>query len=218
MPLEYAQLFRPIDDTRFARLRASQERVLQGYAAGLFNRPDIAIELPTGAGKTLIALLVLDYWRNEGNRVAILTGNKTLARQIEAEAAELRVPTVRFEGAGRDFPPGDVRRYHRAQAIAVMNYWAYINQNPGMQPAQYVVLDDAQLADGALASLYTVSVSRKGHPTLFGNLMRLIDGLGSVRSRTISFAISLRARLFTRMRTCCHLRISTHSFTTSNSH
>jgi len=174
MPVNFDELTRPIQGTRFHALRAGQRVALEVYSERASVMPDLAIELPTGAGKTLIALLVLDYWRRQGKRVAVLTGNKTLARQIEAEAAELRVPTVRFEGRGRDFPPADVRRYHRSQAIAVMNYWAYINQNPGMDAAEYLVLDDAQLADGALNSLFTASIARHGHPTLFGTLMRLI--------------------------------------------
>lgn len=172
-PIAYDALVGPAAETRFANLRTGQEAVLQRYAASEHVRSDLAIELPTGAGKTLIALLILEYRRQQGHKVAILTGNKTLARQIVGEAEALGVPIVRFEGRGAELPAGDLRRYKRAQAIAVMNYWVYIQQNPTVEAADYLVLDDAQLAEGALTSLYTVSIGRYQHPSLFDSTMRL---------------------------------------------
>lgn len=172
--ISFEDLVTPTFGTGFAELRPGQRAALHLYAHGEFQKADLGIELPTGGGKTLIALLILEYWRRRGNKVAILTGNKALARQIEREAEILGVSTVRFEGSGRDFPPGEVRRYHRAQAVAVMNYWVYIQQSPTVQRADYLVLDDAQLAEGSLNSLYTVSVSRWKHRALFDALMRLI--------------------------------------------
>jgi CRISPR/Cas system-associated endonuclease/helicase Cas3 len=52
--------------TRYPELRASQARVLTGYAAHT-GTPDLAIELPTGYGKTLIALLIGDYASNRAS-------------------------------------------------------------------------------------------------------------------------------------------------------
>jgi hypothetical protein len=168
-------LIAPTTGTGFAELRNGQEAALQRYAAADYTKADLAIELPTGAGKSLIALLVLEYWRKHGKRVAILTGNKTLARQIEIEGNALGVPIVRFEGRGRDFSPGDLRKYRRGHALAVMNYWVYIQQNPAVESADYIVLDDAQLAEGALISLHTVNITRGDHKILFDQLMREIE-------------------------------------------
>jgi Type III restriction enzyme, res subunit len=151
-----AELIAPSAGTRFQTLRPAQETALLAYAADAHALHDIGVELPTGGGKTLIALLVLEYWRKQGRRVAILTGNKTLARQIEREARDLGVPTVRFEGSSEQFAAKDLRAYRRAGAIAVTNYWVYINQNPAVDPAEYVALD-RRAASGRSAA---VSVHR----------------------------------------------------------
>ena len=136
--------------------------------------PDLAIELPTGAGKSLIALLICEAWRQDGKTVAVLTGNKTLARQMEAEGRALGVPVERFEGAGSSIPLPRRRRYRRAQAIGVMNYWVMFNQNPVVDSADLLVIDDAHLAEGALDSLYSVEVDRFAHPALFDTLVRAL--------------------------------------------
>lgn len=175
MPITLKTLVAPTVGTRFAKLRDAQRECLQIYAAEAHKWADIAIELPTGAGKSLIALLILEHWRKEGKRVAILTGNKTLARQIESEAQGLRAPTVRFEGRREELPPKDLRSYRRSSAIGVMNYWVYINQNPATEPADVLVLDDAQLAEGALASLFSARIGRHEHGALFDQTMKLFS-------------------------------------------
>ena len=173
MALDLSKLVAPVNGTRFSVLRPAQEAVLRDYASEAYALTDIAIELPTGAGKTLIALLILDYWRSQDRRVAILTGNKTLARQLESEGTHLRVPIVRFEGRGDQLLPKDLRAYSRSQAIGVMNYWVYINQKPAVEPAEMLVLDDAQLAEGALLSLFSARIGRFEHPRLLNAIMEL---------------------------------------------
>lgn len=176
MALDFDDLVQPIHGTKFSTLRPAQVEVLRIYVKEAYSKTDLAVELPTGAGKTLLALLILDYWRRaEGKKVAILTGNKALAKQVEQEAAHLHLNTVRFEGSGASFPASDLRLYRRGQAIAIMNYWVYINQNPSVDIADYLVLDDAQLAVGALQSLYSIQIDRNKCESLFKDLMNLLS-------------------------------------------
>ena len=170
--IDYVQLLSELGSATFTDLRPAQVAALERYSADHSATPDLAIELPTGAGKSLIALLICEAWRREGKTVAVLTGNKTLAGQMEREGQQLGVPVVRFEGAGSTIPLPERRRYRRQQAIAVMNYWVMFNQNPVVDSADLLVIDDAHLAEAALDSLFSVEIDRYAHPLLFEALVR----------------------------------------------
>lgn len=169
--IDFAAFLSQLGSAQFTRLRPAQASALSAYTRLQSSDADIAIELPTGAGKSLIALLIGEACRRSGNRVAILTGNKTLARQMEREATSLGVPAIRMEGPGRDIPPQAKRAYQRGQQIAVMNYWVYFNQNPVIDPADLLFIDDAHLAEHCLHSLHSVEINRHSHNSLFEALV-----------------------------------------------
>jgi Rad3-related DNA helicase len=170
--VDYVHLLNELRSATFTTLRPAQVTALARYSDDHSSTPDLAFELPTGAGKSLIALLIGEAWRREGRTVAVLTGNKTLARQMEGEGKQLGVPVVRFEGSGNTIPLPERRRYRRAQVIAVMNYWVMFNQNPVVDSADLLIIDDAHLAEAALDSLFSVEIDRYAHPLLFESLIR----------------------------------------------
>lgn len=120
---------------------------------------DIGIELPTGAGKTLIALLIADQALDEGRSVAILTGTKQLADQVVAQASLLPGLDI-AQFSGKNYPAAELLAYNDATAVGVMNYWTYFNSNPRVSPADVLIFDDAHLAEQALAGLFTINISR----------------------------------------------------------
>ena len=168
---DYQQFLRSLGSETFAQLRPSQESVLQTYAGQFTDVADVAVELPTGAGKTLIALLIAERWRQDGRKATILTANKTLARQMLAEAEEVGIPAVLMQGSGSDIPNGDRRAFQRATKVAIMNYWVYFNQRPVIDPADLVVMDDAHLAEQALHSLYSLAIDRYNHTDLYTSVV-----------------------------------------------
>ncbi|MHB1597069.1 MAG: DEAD/DEAH box helicase [Streptosporangiaceae bacterium] len=146
----------------FRELRPGQRLVLQAYSARYLATPDLAIEMPTGEGKTLLALLIADYALDQGRSVAYLTGTRQLAERVEDEAAELGLDVVRF--AARDYGGARLDDYHQAQAVGVMNYWVYFNSRPVPQPADLVIFDDAHLAEQPLSGLQTLRIPDKPGP------------------------------------------------------
>lgn len=168
---DYEEFLRLLNSRKFRTLREGQKYILQQYSATYATKPNVAIELPTGAGKSLISLLVGEAWRQAGKKVAILTANKTLAKQMFREAESLGIPSVLMEGRGTDIPPRDRRDYQRSNKIAIMNYWVYYNQNPVVDPAHLLIMDDAHLAEHCLHSLYSVEISKHSHRRLFTSII-----------------------------------------------
>jgi hypothetical protein len=152
----YADLFARHRSAAIRSLWPWQEEVLAAYGE---VTGDAAVELPTGTGKTLIGLLAGEEFREATDRpVAYLAGNKQLAQQIERQARDLGFPVVRFQGKKESWDNKDVRKYHFARAIGVMNYWNYFNASPGVDPAGMLILDDVHLLEGPLRDYFTVFV------------------------------------------------------------
>jgi len=106
MPInrDYASFLTSFGSGKFQSLWPAQAHVLNAYSAEYTATPDVAVDLPTGGGKTLIALLVAESWRQEGKKVAILSANKTLARQMKREAESSTSRPHSWREAGPLFP------------------------------------------------------------------------------------------------------------------
>jgi Helicase C-terminal domain len=148
--------------THFTELRPGQKLVLDAYGADHLDTADLAIEMPTGDGKKLLALLIADWALDQGRSVAYLTGTRQLAEHVEAEARRLGLEVVRF--AGRDYGGAKLDDYHQASAVGVMNYWVYFNNKPVVQPADVLIFDDAHLAEQPLSSLQTLAIPYTSGP------------------------------------------------------
>jgi len=168
---DYNEFLSSFESEKFRELWAAQAHVLNSYSDAFSPMPDLGIELPTGAGKTLIALLIAEAWRQENKKVTILSANKTLARQMLHESQHLGIPSVLMEGRGVDIPVRDRRAYQRATHVAIMNYWVYFNQNPVIDPADLIIMDDAHLAEHCLHSLFSVEIEKSLHEGLFRTIV-----------------------------------------------
>lgn len=174
--VDYAKLLAELGSNVYQQLRPAQESVLGNYSQEHFALADVGVELPTGAGKSLIALLIAEAWRQEGRSAIVLSANKTLARQMERHAEDLGLEVRLLEGGREELSSKDVRAIQRTRAVGIMNYWVYFNQNPSIDPCSLVVMDDAHLAEGPLQSLYSVEINRFDHGELF---QRLVDELAA---------------------------------------
>jgi Helicase C-terminal domain len=148
-------------DRQVRDLYLRQGDVLRAYH-GLDSAPaNVALELPTGAGKTLVGLLIAEWRRVAlGHRVAYLCPTVQLARQAAAKADGYGIDVVTLVRRQADWPQTDFSRFLRARAVAVSTYHAVFNSNPRLDSAQTLVLDDAHAGEGPVADLWSIRATR----------------------------------------------------------
>lgn len=154
-------------------LWSHQADVLRRYHDDCLDKRDVALELPTGAGKTLIGLLVAEYRRRKlDERALYLCPTRQLARQVgeqaEAYGIPARVILPRGYDGMDDFSVGD--------AIGVTTYKAVFNTGPRFGSPQAMILDDAHAAEDHITSLWSVRISRHEGPDLYRRLLRTVAG------------------------------------------
>ena len=137
-------------------LWAHQADILRDYLHHQ-NDPDLAIELPTGAGKTLVGMLIGEWRRRTfGERVVYLCPTLQLARQAVADARSAGIAPVDLTGSNRNWDPNDELTYVQAGSIAVAHYGAIFNSNSHLGNAELLIFDDAHAAAGSIADTWTV--------------------------------------------------------------
>jgi len=132
LPIDYGEFLRGFGSSKFVELLPIQRAVLHEYSAKFSTERDVAAEMPTGTGKSLVALLIAEAWRREGKKVAILSANKTLAHQMkEQEADFLGVQTVLMEGRGSDIPPAYRRSSWASWISSITRRYQVISRSAG---------------------------------------------------------------------------------------
>lgn len=157
-------------------LWSHQADILRSYHAKSSAR-NLALELPTGAGKTLIGLMIGEWQRQaNGLRVAYLCPTRQLAHQVGAQAAEYGIGVRVLVGPQRDYPPGHFSDFTNARTIAVTTYAGLFNSNPRISDPQILILDDAHSAEPYIAGLWTLTVSRAASRASYEAILQLYAG------------------------------------------
>lgn len=166
-------------------LWSHQADQLRTYATDHRETADVALELPTGSGKTLVGLLISEWRRRTlGQRVVYACPTKQLARQVLQKANDQGIPVVLLIGSHWDWDKAELARYTRGDAIALTTYSAIFNTNSHLADAQTLVFDDAHAAEGFVAEAWALSVDRG-----MDQYDQLFDALGD------SVEPSFRARM-----------------------
>lgn len=170
------ELFRSLRnrDSDIRHLWSHQADLLRTYSERYAKASDVAIELPTGAGKTLVGLLIAE-WRRQSKteRVVYLCPTRQLANQVVVQAGKYGIRAYGLTGRQRDYPSDQVADYRLGRAIAVTTYSSVLNVNPRLDDAGALILDDAHAGESFLASMWSVELPRGVYPEIYDNLLRL---------------------------------------------
>ncbi len=142
-------------------LRQPQADVLREYQK-VVDKPNIALELPTGTGKTLVGLLISEWKRRQTSApVAFLTVTNQLAKQVLAEAERLGIECANLCGSKDSRDPVEVGRYKTGRAIGVTTFSNLFNVNPVIQASEVLVFDDAHGGEQFVSDMWTVHIDAK---------------------------------------------------------
>ena len=156
-------------------LWSHQADLLRSYHQKCRNIHDVAVELPTGAGKTLVGLLIAEWRRQSfGNRVAYLCPTLQLARQVGSQADAYGIQAHVLVGKQSDYPQREFNEYQLGHAIAVTTYSAVFNTNPRIKDAQTLILDDAHAGENFMVSMWSVEILRSDISGIYHALVRLL--------------------------------------------
>lgn len=165
------RLFRDLPRRKHASLYDHQGQILRTYVAEAKDEADVALQLPTGSGKTLVGLLLAEWRRRKfGERVVYLCPTRQLVNQVAEEAtAKYGLSVEAFTGRIRGYSPDAKAAYQSADRVAVTTYSSLFNTNPFFSSPDVIILDDAHAAENYVASQWTLRISRfeSEHAPLF---------------------------------------------------
>ena len=173
-PTDPESLFRSLSQRapHVQYLWAHQADVLRTWHSNHEATPDLALELPTGTGKTLIGLLIGEFVRQtRGDRVAYLCPNRQLAHQVVKLAGDYSIKARVLVGPQASYDQNDFSDFEDSSAIAVTTYSAVFNTNPRIESANLLILDDAHASEDFIASLWNVEVDREDHKDIYFALL-----------------------------------------------
>lgn len=182
------KLFRDLTRRKFPDVLPHQAEMMQDYAAQGVDLSDVALQLPTGSGKTLVGLLIAEWRRRKFNeRVVYLCPTKQLVHQVVNQAEEkYGMSVATFVGRQRDYPPATKADYQQAEKIAITTYSSLFNTNSYFSNADVIVLDDAHSAENYVASYWSLRIERseKSHAVVHQALCNLLAPHLSVTNLT----------------------------------
>jgi hypothetical protein len=168
------QLFKDLPKRGAGSLWSHQADMLRSYHGTHLDSKDVALELPTGSGKTLLALLIAEWTRmKRGGRVAYACPTVQLANQVHIEAVKQGISTVVLHGPHRTWDPGDRSRYESASAVAITTYSSIFNLNPAIAIPDLLLLDDAHAGEQFVSQAWSLEIPRGDD--LYGRLLTVLE-------------------------------------------
>ena len=162
--------FKTLTKRQFPDVMPHQKVMLEQYATQMEAKSDVALQLPTGSGKTLVGLLIADWRRIKlGNRVVYLCPTKQLVRQTVLQArTQYGIDVVDLSGSKDSFDPADRTAYMTGAQVAISTYSGLFNSNPFFQDPDLIIIDDAHAAENYIAQMWSLEV--KSGSTLHSTL------------------------------------------------
>jgi hypothetical protein len=173
-------LFRDLRSRKIKGLLSQQADLLRKYVAEALDQSDVALQLSTGSGKTLVGLLIAEWRRMKfKERVVYLCPTNQLVHQVvDMATSQYGLKVHGFVKKKADFDPAAKGDYSEAEVVAVTSYSHLFNIKPFFANADLIVLDDAHSAENYISKMWSLRISRFDHELVYKAVVSVfLDGL-----------------------------------------
>ena len=169
-------LFRDLRNRQVPGLLSHQADMLRQYQQRAIESANVALQLPTGSGKTLVGLLIGE-WRRRSfqEKVVYLCPTKQLVHQVvDQSVSKYGIRAHAFTGSQANFAPVSKAEYASAETLAVTTYSGLFNTNPYFSDADILILDDAHAVENYIAGHWSLLITRAEHQALYEGIVSLM--------------------------------------------
>ena len=171
-------LFSDIKTKQISSPWVGQADVWRDYVNNAQQQRDVAFQIPTGGGKTLVGIVLAEWWRRKNNeQVVFLCPTRQLVNQVaELSREHYGIPAIAFTGRKLDYTPNDRAAYLNAESIAITTYSSLFNIKPFFASPHRIILDDAHAAEQYISKLWQIRISKQEDEQLFETLCLALKG------------------------------------------
>jgi hypothetical protein len=145
-----------------------QGDVIRSYAEKHTETADLALELPTGTGKTLPGLLIAEWVRRKSEGpVLYATPTTQLAKQVAKTAKREGVPVALLIGKHDDWDPTDEMAVEAGEMIGLTTYSSIFNTRPYVPIPRLLIFDDAHAGEQFVGHKHGVDIRRSRDETAY---------------------------------------------------
>lgn len=124
------------------------------------DKKNVALELPTGSGKTLIGLLIGEYRRRKNKEIVVyLCPTKQLVNQVVNQATQkYGIRVIPFCGKQSDYNSKDKTNFLMGDSIGVTTYSAFFTQHNIFNNVDIIIMDDVHSCEDYIVSNWTLKI------------------------------------------------------------
>lgn len=155
-----AKLFQTLTRRKLPDVMTHQRDMLRTYGEQMVNEKDVALQLPTGSGKTLVGLLIAEWRRRKfKERVVYLCPTRQLVNQTVDQAQNrYGIDVVGFTNSKRNYSAASKSDYTTGSKVAVTTYSSLFNVSPFFSSPDVVIIDDAHAAENYIAKMWSLEI------------------------------------------------------------
>ena len=158
-----------------AALWTHQGDVLRAWYSEHQNSSDVALELPTGTGKTLPGLLIAEWVRLKRTcHVIYACPTQQLARQVFQTATREGITASLLVGSNRDWPEEHHASFVATDRIAITTYSSIFNISPKLEVPELIVFDDAHSGEQYVAGAYSIEIARADNEDKYRQVLKVL--------------------------------------------